>query len=34
MLLARLTSRGPVIDRQQRPGQGGHDFTIYKIRTI
>jgi lipopolysaccharide/colanic/teichoic acid biosynthesis glycosyltransferase len=34
MLLVRLTSRGPGIYRQQRLGQGGRGFTIYKIRTM
>jgi lipopolysaccharide/colanic/teichoic acid biosynthesis glycosyltransferase len=34
MLLVRLTSRGPAIYSQQRLGQGGKVFTIYKIRTM
>jgi|GEM_PF-1600580 len=30
----RLTSKGPFIYRQQRPGLGGRIFTAYKIRTM
>lgn len=33
-LLVKLTSRGPVIFRQQRAGLGGRPFTIYKFRTM
>jgi lipopolysaccharide/colanic/teichoic acid biosynthesis glycosyltransferase len=29
-----LTSRGSVIFRQQRVGQGGRTFTLYKLRTM
>jgi lipopolysaccharide/colanic/teichoic acid biosynthesis glycosyltransferase len=34
MVLVRLTSKGPAIYHQQRLGQGGQLFTIYKIRTM
>jgi lipopolysaccharide/colanic/teichoic acid biosynthesis glycosyltransferase len=33
-LLIKLTSRGPVIYRQQRIGRGGKKFTILKLRTM
>lgn len=32
--LVRLTSRGPVLFRQQRLGKGGEPFTLYKFRTM
>jgi lipopolysaccharide/colanic/teichoic acid biosynthesis glycosyltransferase len=34
MLLVKLTSRGPALYSQQRVGQFGRVFTIYKIRTM
>jgi lipopolysaccharide/colanic/teichoic acid biosynthesis glycosyltransferase len=34
MLIVRLTSRGPALYTQERVGLGGHEFTIYKIRTM
>jgi lipopolysaccharide/colanic/teichoic acid biosynthesis glycosyltransferase len=30
----RLTSPGPVIFRQQRTGEGGREFTMFKLRTM
>ena len=33
-LLIKLTSRGPVIYRQQRIGRGGKRFSILKLRTM
>lgn len=33
-LAVRLTSRGPGFFRQQRVGQGGRPFTMYKLRTM
>jgi lipopolysaccharide/colanic/teichoic acid biosynthesis glycosyltransferase len=33
-LLVRVTSRGPVIYRQTRLGQGGRRYTIFKLRTM
>ena len=34
MLTVRLTSPGPALFRQKRTGKGGHEFTMYKIRTM
>ena len=34
VILVKLTSRGPVIYSQERLGQGGRIFTIYKIRSM
>jgi lipopolysaccharide/colanic/teichoic acid biosynthesis glycosyltransferase len=33
-LLVKLTSRGPFLYRQQRPGAEGRPFAIWKIRTM
>ncbi|MFG2497178.1 sugar transferase [Streptomyces sp. NPDC048441] len=33
-VLVRMTSRGPVLFRQQRIGEGGREFTLYKFRTL
>ena len=33
-LLTRLTSKGPVIYRQERVGLNGRTFTLYKLRTM
>jgi exopolysaccharide biosynthesis polyprenyl glycosylphosphotransferase len=32
--LIKLTSPGPVLYRQRRVGQGGQEFTLYKLRTM
>ena len=32
--LVKLTSRGPVIFRQERVGLGGRTFVLYKFRTM
>ncbi|MFB6212778.1 MAG: sugar transferase, partial [Candidatus Magasanikbacteria bacterium] len=33
-VLIKLTSKGPVIFKQQRAGKGGREFTLYKFRTM
>jgi len=33
-ILIKLTSRGPIIFRQQRAGLGGEPFTMFKFRTM
>jgi len=33
-VLVKLTSRGPVLFRQRRPGKSGREFTILKFRTM
>ncbi len=33
-VLVKLSSKGPVIFKQQRAGLGGRPFTIYKLRTM
>lgn len=33
-MLVKLTSRGPVLFRQRRPGKSGREFTILKFRTM
>ncbi len=33
-VIVRLTSRGPVFFRQTRVGYAGHEFTMYKFRTM
>ncbi len=34
MFAVRLTSPGPALFRQNRMGKGGHEFTMYKVRTM
>src|SRR5699024_311276 len=33
-LFIKLSSKGPVLYRQQRTGQHGHEFVCYKFRTM
>jgi lipopolysaccharide/colanic/teichoic acid biosynthesis glycosyltransferase len=33
-VLVRLTSPGPALHRARRVGRGGHEFTMYKLRTM
>jgi putative colanic acid biosysnthesis UDP-glucose lipid carrier transferase len=33
-VLVKLTSRGPVLYRQERTGRGGRSFELYKFRTM
>lgn len=33
-VLVKLTSRGPVLFRQRRPGKNGREFTVLKFRTM
>src|SRR5712692_242536 len=33
-VLVKLTSRGPVLFRQRRPGKNGREFIILKFRTM
>jgi len=34
VILIRLTSRGPGVYRQERVGQNGQGFTMYKLRSM
>ena len=33
-ILVKLTSKGPVLFQETRQGEGGRDFTLYKLRTM